>query len=951
MKISTLFPILPWHVVLAAGLALGAAAPAAAGTTTTSAGDIRATLSTLEGVMPGTGLSVTYRDLPLISRSTVNIVSPDWSKSFLTLGRAKGSVTTTDLPEGRRIAFTADTDAVSLAYTVDVLSGNRVALTLESTLHVPGPAVIEYSAGYLSAVLLAGQPYRAETDAGAREGRFPLFGKGTDPKTAMLLPPLRRLEASSRLGALVVEDAEGPPLDLFDARKVSSVWLQEEPTFWLGHLAAPLETGKPFRSRVVLALTPAPATDLPARPSPPAASLPVTDVPDARIPPPPDPTILPAPKEWRRAPGAFRINARTRIEAADGHASRRAADEIAGRLREHLGLEVPVVPAAAANRWENVIVVAAAGSRTARRWERWSGLRPVTKREGYAVTVRRDYALVVGADARGALYGAFTLLQLARRESTGTVSFAAGAIRDWPVIPIRAVHLLTDDWSTFLHRDLIRDVLAPHKINTILLECEYVKWQSHPEINVPWGMSKEEVRAILAEARRYDIEVIPLVELLGHVGWMFQNGQHLDLAEDPAARYAYCPSNPATYRLVFDILGEALELFGHPRYFHIGHDEFTHRGKFAQEGPCKGKSVTELFAQDTIRLHDYLAAHRARTMMWGDMLLGPGEAADATDAPTVAEAERRRALLPKDILITDWHYQPADAYPSVGIFRRAGFDVWGATWYRPANIEGFARAAAREATGLVQTTWTGYYGNVTALRREFPQFAAYVAAACAAWAPGTPIADLQAPAAERFLSVWPAFPHSAAPAPGFTVDLSPLANAPLRDTPARDGWLGFGPDLDLSAVPGGARRLGETLFSIPENGKGIAVSGPLLGARYPDSVTVPIGRRARELHLLLTAGWEVGENRRVGVVEVRYADGTVLPVPLLYGWNIRAATDRRVAPAAPVVWEADAPAGARVRLRAFAIRNPLPRKEIAAVRLLSAGTEAAPLLLGLTGVE
>ncbi len=967
-----------------------AAAPAA----DVTVGDLRVVLTTLDGVMPGSGLRVFYRGLPFITRTSVNAVSPNWDKTFFSLGRSKGKSTVSAIPGGKRILYVSTSDAFDLEYRIDVLEGNRLVLDAAGTLRKDAPAIIEYSAGYFSAVALAGQPYRAITTEGERTGTLPFNGSGTEPKTALVAPPLRRIEVQSRLGTLTVDGpAEGPGLDLFDARNVPSPWLQESPIFWLGYLTLPLEANRPFRSQVALQLAPVPESARPDRSAPAVAALPIQDVPDARLPAPAEGPVIPAPQEMRPGRGAFTINEGTRILVGPGAAATRAARELQDRLREDYGIAVPTAPAtggqedgaapagverpvqqrqppdlsqrrrpplggsvesfaALGSERRNVIVVGLGSDAGIRTWLAEIGVRPVSHAEGYALRVTRDYALLAGADARGALYGAFTLLQTARRRGTAEVSFPATTVRDWPALPVRGVHLLTDNWSAFLHRDLIRRVLAPHKINTIILECEYVKWDSHPEIHAEWGMSKEDVRGILALARDYHIEVIPLVQLLGHVGWMFQNGRNLDLAEDPQAKYAYCPSNPKTYRLVEDVLGEAVALFGRPRLVHIGHDEFTHRGKFGEHEACKGKSIADLFVADTLRIREFLARHGARTMMWGDMVLGPGEAQDAANASSVEEARALRERLPKDILIADWHYAPAPAYPSIKILRDAGFEVWAATWYRPENIAGFARAAAQHGNGLLQTTWTGYYGNMTAVRREFAQFSAYILAAGFAWNPAGPPADsASSAAAQRFLDAWPAAPRSTLVAPGFTVGLVPLATLPMVDTPSRDGWLGYGPEHDLSALPAGAERFGALRFRLPASGKAVALAGPLLPARYPESVVVPIGRPAAQIALMMTAGWAVAETRKVGQVTVRYTDGTELPVDLLYGWNIRAASDARPAVLAPIVWQGKSAGGDPLSLRAFTLWNPFPRKQIAALEFTSAGTEAAPVLLAVTGLE
>ena len=43
-------------------------------------------------------------------------------------------------------------------------------------------------------------------------------------------------------------------------------------------------------------------------------------------------------------------------------------------------------------------------------------------------------------------------------------------------------------------------------------------------------------------------------------------------------------------------------------------------------------------------------------MLWGDMMLAPGEANDGMHAPSPEVAVDRRGLVPPATLIGDWHY-------------------------------------------------------------------------------------------------------------------------------------------------------------------------------------------------------------------------------------------------------------------------------------------------------
>ena len=80
--------------------------------------------------------------------------------------------------------------------------------------------------------------------------------------------------------------------------------------------------------------------------------------------------------------------------------------------------------------------------------------------------------------------------------------------------------------------------------------------------------------------------------------------------------WAYCPSNPDVYPLVFDLFTEVIEVFKPKRYFHIGHDEFTFVA-FGQCERCKGTPTEKLFAAEVKKLHDWLGGSGPRVEFYG----------------------------------------------------------------------------------------------------------------------------------------------------------------------------------------------------------------------------------------------------------------------------------------------------------------------------------------------
>jgi hypothetical protein len=143
---------------------------------------------------------------------------------------------------------------------------------------------------------------------------------------------------------------------------------------------------------------------------------------------------------------------------------------------------------------------------------------------------------------------------------------------------------------------------------------------------------------------------------------------------------------------------------------------------------CKGQENAALFAKAVNDLHAHFVGKRkVQMLMWGDRLLdgkttgyGEWEASENNTAPAID-------LIPKDILLCDWHYEtryhgaPA-TYPSVRYFQDRGFHVWPSGWNSEENARMLAVCAlqnrSEKMAGYLATTWTGAKGILAGLSGE-----------------------------------------------------------------------------------------------------------------------------------------------------------------------------------------------------------------------------------------
>ena len=920
------------------------------------------------------GLSIAVDGVTISRGSNVVVTPPPWTPHYY-LGPSAAAVesATQGMVEGGtvlRIKHRGENDSFLSEETIAVTDG-RVEQVFEGQFTKDeGEALIQWQIAGLDPTPIIGRPYKAKLTSGeVREGVVPVTAQSGDVGPSTLANGLEWIEFDSRIGPIRIRVESQGKIICYDYRK--NRWADPaRPLFWLGDLGTRFKKGDTLRYRIVFEL-PMQSTDVSAG-EPVRASATIARRADAQtFPVEPVPTIIPRPKEAKYGPGAYRVASADDVWLERGLNVGRANDTLISYLVHDFAVHAPASePIETRTPPPQAIVFAKSAD--------------ALPAEGYRLAVTPEGVRIEATDEVGYRYAVQTLRQLTTRTSAGEVLIRAAEIRDWPSLSFRGVHLFTGGQGPTLHEKLIRNVIAPLKMNHIVLESEYIKWDSHPEIHhAEYGMSKDDVRKILATCRELGVEVSPLVMSLGHCQWMFENNQNLELAEDPDAKWTYCVTNPKTYEFIYQIYDEAVELF-RPKYFHIGHDEFTHRGRVPFREESKKYTHEQLLVMDTQRHHAWFKERGIRLMMWGDMLLGPDEAPDAGNAVSRETAAKERAKLPKDIVIADWHYVDTDPakYTSLATFRDDGFTTVAAGWWRPGNVVHLARAAYEaKSLGYLQTTWAGYSLDPARFEKEINQYAMYVLAAEAAWNADDPPDPASFPAGAYFLDLMGLSTLKPGNRAGWTADLSAACNCPLVAADA-SGWFELGPAHDLSAVPRGLVQFKGVRFCVGDPNQPTAPAAIVLrsklGRTMPPGVEMVLGAKAANPNPARDSGAEQPATRVAGSVEhakaaqlvilhgtnfpcaagtkvaqyeVRYENGETATLDLVYGRNVLAYSDLTASAQAPIVWSGKTAAGEPVALRVVVWDNPQPEKPIRALVARSADATGALMILGVTGLD
>ncbi len=708
-------------------------------------------------------------------------------------------------------------------------------------------------------------------------------------------------------------------------------------------------------------------------------------LPDAFLPTPPPIELLPLPKEVTWGRGAFGIAPSTKIVVGDQATEEDlyAAHALNEELHARFGTQLEIGRATPGTSVGGQIIVGEPTGNSATRSLLQAARASVTATspgpEGYLLRITPRSVLVAGSDRRGTFYGVQTLRQLIRPGGS-LASVPEVTIRDWPDHAVRAVHVLLDGTSEDYLEMLVARVLAPYKFNTLVTEADYVQWESGRPFWTPdpRGATKAQVRHLLDVARRHHIQVIPLIETLGHSEWVFaglhdaalcrevayvprrlREGGKTQLTCDHArAVYpaVYDPTRPIVIEgrtttlddaLIFPVLKEAINLF-HPLMVHLGHDEVR--------GPEGVRYDLDLYFHDVVALDNLLKAAGVRTMLWGDVLW------DRRDEVQTHPGYRS---LPRDITIVPWKYEDVQEYPEVAYFRKAGFPVIGTTWFRLDNNFYFSRAAkAAGALGMIRATWTGQFFTAAALTRAYQQLYTYLGAATYFWTVGRPhpaVAGSEAALARRFADAWRPVSYRQHVIAGTVGDLSALLTQRHIDEDGT-GWLGKGADYDLRAFTPGRHRLVGIVFDVLDprahGGKSVVM---LKGEREPASalparVALPWQGSAGclvFLHAALDRAATFGE--AIGRYTMTLAGGRQVAVDLVYGKNISswlADTETGIPSIEQeIAWTGKTQAGNEVNLQLLRWNNPDPGRPVESIELSSAGGRASPVVFAITGLE
>jgi hexosaminidase len=394
--------------------------------------------------------------------------------------------------------------------------------------------------------------------------------------------------------------------------------------------------------------------------------------------------IIPRPAVARHLNGTFLLD-RSAAIYADGE-SRPVAQWFAEQLHSEFGIAAEIQPGVPRGKSFHFV------------------LDESLPEEGYRLRIEPRGVTIVGRPA-GLFYGAQSVLQLAAARSKSVFVLPAAEIQDQPRFPYRGLHLDTSRHMfpvEFLKRYL--DWMARYKLNTFHWHLtddqgwriEIKKYPRLAEVasmrketlvgrapqstqydGKPYGgfYAQEQIRDVVAYARKRFITVIPEIEMPGHS--MAALAAYPQLACTPGPfetattwggfKDVYCPKE-STFQFLENVLTEVMELFP-SHYIHIGGDE-VEKDRWRESPDAQGvirrenlKDESELQSYFIRRMEHFINSTGRRMIGWDEILEG-GLAPDATvmswqgeDGGIAAARQGHDVIMTPDKYLYFDHYQ------------------------------------------------------------------------------------------------------------------------------------------------------------------------------------------------------------------------------------------------------------------------------------------------------
>ena len=235
-------------------------------------------------------------------------------------------------------------------------------------------------------------------------------------------------------------------------------------------------------------------------------------------------------------------------------------------------------------------------------------------KEAYKITIGENGVRLTGASENAIMHGLRTIQNLIITND----GLVYGEIVDYPNVAERRVHV--DCARKYISKDwFIRQIreMSYMKMNALQIHFSEnmgfrIECETDPSIVSDQYLTKTEVREILAEAKKYGINVIPSFDSPGHVDQILKAHPEYGQVNTSGNHYksGLDVTNPEAIKYIRSLYDEYMDLFEGCTDFHIGGDEYMEfdRAPFTTQY----KSV----------LNSYAVKKYGQGYIWKDVIAG-----------------------------------------------------------------------------------------------------------------------------------------------------------------------------------------------------------------------------------------------------------------------------------------------------------------------------------------
>lgn len=289
-----------------------------------------------------------------------------------------------------------------------------------------------------------------------------------------------------------------------------------------------------------------------------------------------------------------------------------------------------------------------------------------------------------------------------------------------PIVDVRGVHLDLKGLPPTPKRLLeLLDVFAAARYNLVLVEWEDAfPWSVDERFRCPTAYQIEDVRRFFEKAQAKDIEIVPLVQCLGHMETPLGAPGYEKLREIPDDPSGLNPLAPGAGELVERMVDDVLDVLPEVQRLHLGGDEAWTLGEHPDtRAHIEAHGKGDLYLRHVGPILDMLNERGVRPILWHDMMINWSD-------------EELRGLAGKsDLMVWGYNGHPDETSAHFNTkhikrFQENGVNLWAAGAYkgadgasrdlpdvdrRQANALAWIDVANRfEFQGIVATAWSRY---------------------------------------------------------------------------------------------------------------------------------------------------------------------------------------------------------------------------------------------------